>query len=456
MLNQIKRRANYPMVVLIIAFVNILWGFEVIGITPQIKTYVDLVGFSKYSNDLQVFNHMDIIQTTSFYAGIAGMLLGGYLADRVGRRLTLQLSNGLFFLTVCLFLFTYTIKLDIISLSLMKMAASSIIITSVCLLAELSPTNVRGKSIGMVKLFGAAGIMISYACNYFIPYFFKDLVALRYFILLLVSGSSCVLLFFVPESPRWLVQVKNDKPKAQAVLETVFKTTAAENPEQQLILSQTASPWRFSLALIRPPILRTSILVCVATFLVMATGIGGLISRAPDLFHAAGIHGQERLLFLSLLLILTFVAGVFISLFLIDRIGPRKLIMLGLGSMVVTYLVLSMASNLSLGNLLEYLVLLTRPFIFIFFYALGCSVVVTLILTLYFPTALRGRAIAMSSVIVIVMYVLSTRFFAMIEESLGLNGVYWISTLMGLLLLILCSEILPDRKSVVLEDLKLS
>ena len=456
MLNKIKHRVTFPVVVLIIAFVNILWGYEVIGITPQLKAYVDVVGYSKYSNDLQIFHHMSIIQTTSLYAGILGMLLGGYLADKIGRRLTLQLSNGLFFISVCLFLFTYTIKLDIVALSLMKMAASSIIIASVCLLAELSPAKARGRSVGSVKLFGAIGILISYACNYYIPYFFKDYIALRYFVVLFVSGSSCIMLFFIPESPRWLVRVKNNKAKAQTVLEKTFKATAAESQEQQVILSQPVSPWKTSFALIKPPILRTSILVCLATFLVMATGIGGLISRAPELFHAAGIHGQQKLLFLSLLLMLTYGFGVLISLGLIDRIGQRKLIMCGLGGMVVTYLVLSMASNLSLGNLLQYVVLLTRPFVFIFFYALGCTVVVTLILTLFFPTALRGRAIAMSSVVVIVVYVLSTKLFLMVENNLGLNGVYWISTLMGLLLLILCSEILPGKKNIALEDLKLN
>ena len=456
MINNIKRQMSYPLVVLIITFVNILWGFEVVGITPQLKDYADLVGYSKYSNDLQIYNHMHIIMTSSFYAGIIGMLIGGYLADKVGRRLTLQLSNALFLVATGIFLFTFSTQLDIISLSLMKLAASSVIIASLCLLVELAPTKSRGKSVGLLKLFGAIGILTAYSCDYFIPYFLKDYIALRYFILLFVSGLSFIALLFIPESPRWLVRVKNNKQAAQAMLMRVFNTTAADSPEQQLILSQTVSPAKSALALLRPPLLRTSLLVCLMTFLMMATGIGGLISRAPELFFAAGIHRQQRLLLLSLFLMLTYAAGILISLCLVDRLGQRKLIMLGLGSLVVSYLMLSMVSNLSLGNLLQYLVLVTRPFVFIFFYSLGCTVVMTLVLTLYFPTVLRGRAIAMSSVVVIIVYVVSTKIFMFVEESLGLNGVYWFSTLMALLLLIACSEVLPDKKGVPLEDLKLN
>lgn len=455
-LKELRQRINYPFIVFIIAFVNILWGFEVIGITPQLKAFVDVVGYSKYSNDLQIYLHMQTIATTSFYAGIVGMLVGGFSADYFGRRLTLQVSNAVFLLSVIVFLFTFSIQLDIITLSVMKLAASSIIIASVCLLAELAPTQCRGKSVGSIKLFGAFGILISYACNYFIPFFLKDLVALRYFILLGVSSISFVLLYFIPESPRWLVRVKDNKPKAQRMLSQVFKTKTSNTPEQQRLLSQSADKWRSSLALVRPPLLKTSLLVCTVTFLVMSTGIGGLISRAPDVLHAAGIHGSHAVLSLSLLLMFAYALGIALSLCLIDRIGERRLILYGLGGLVVTYIILSIASNLSLGNLLQYMVLVTRPFVFIFFYAFGCSVVVTLVLTLYFPTALRGRAIAMSSVVVIIVYVVSTKLFYLVEQGLGLNGIYWFSTLMALLLLILCSEILPQGKAVPLEDLKLN
>lgn len=448
----IKKSINFPCIVFIISFVNILWGYQTIGVTPHIESYFNAVGASQFSNDFGLLSQMHNIAKFSFYLSIISAVAFGFLTDFIGRKPTLQLSNLLFLVAISTFLITKSTTLDVYCMAIMTAASSGIIISSVCLMVEIAPYEIRGRCMGLIKFFGMIGLMLSYFFNYFIPFIFKTEVSMRFHILLILSIINVFLLLLVPRSPRWLSQVKGDKNRASQILQKIFSTSVSNSAEQQYIISSPKQTWCSSISLFKKPILSTSIMICIITILLMATGASYFLTQAPDIFRKSGITSQAESLQLSMLLVFFYGMGIFISLFLIDKIGKRNLVIFSLSSMIISYLLLSIASNLSLGNTLQYFVLIARPFIFVFFYSLGCTVVFTLVLTIYFPTILRARAVAMSSLIVLLFGSFVRDLLDLIEHSLKLNGIYWFCALVALLLLLICLEILPETKHTILEQ----
>ncbi|KAM3413852.1 hypothetical protein BST61_g10529 [Cercospora zeina] len=212
-------------------------------------------------------------------------------------------------------------------------------------LSEISPPAIRGRICGMFGLFwqfgGVAGFWINYAVfqtldssrkQWLIPFGLQLLPAG-----LLFFGA----LFWLKESPRWLLSNKSERrDDAIANLKWMRRLPADDTYfveevamiEYAIIREHTSETfWQpFKAVLTHKPLQRRLLLVALMMMLHSATGATAVSYYSPTLFKSIAITGTENsLLSTGVLSIMQASCALLWMLFLIDRLGRRNLLMLG-------------------------------------------------------------------------------------------------------------------------------
>jgi MFS family permease len=201
-------------------------------------------------------------------------------------------------------------------------------------LSEISPPHSRGLLVGLQGNFIVFGYICS-SCAALGFHFVEEAYQwrLNYCIATFFGLALVVSLFFLPESPRWLVE--HHRPEeAGEILMKIHKTK--EDPSARLARAELAqivaqveydrSQPRSWIYIFKTPSMRKR-LVCTLLVWSMAqsTGITVLANLTPRLFGALG-YGTVLQLTLAMLWTVSLFLGCFVNVYLIDRIGRVKLI----------------------------------------------------------------------------------------------------------------------------------
>jgi len=283
------------------------------------------------------------------------MLGAGPLSDRIGRRPVLQLAAVLFTLSAI----GSALAPDYLSLVFARMLGGFGVGTALILapvyIAEIAPPDKRGRLVSVNQLNIVVGISVAFFSNYLVlrlgqsdlawasalrlgEWNWRWMLGLE----LLPASLYFAALFFVPESPRWLV-MRGREAEALNVLEGMNgKVEAArvlrDAREQLDEGTQDGGPsWRSLFS--RPVRLVLSIGLIVAV-LQQITGINAVFFYAPMIFEQSGI-GTDAAFMQAVLVGLTNVAFTVVALLVIDRLGRRPLLLVGVGAIAMCMAALS-------------------------------------------------------------------------------------------------------------------
>ena len=208
-------------------------------------------------------------------------------------------------------------------------------------LSEIAPTQIRGAISSLNQLNIVFGILFAYIVNALLA----SAGAWRWMLGLAVIPSLILLIgmFFLPETPRWLVSQDRDED-ARDVLrrsrdeETVEKEIQdikeVEEQEEGGLRELTAS-W------VRPALV---VAIGLAIFQ-QIIGINTIIYYTPTTLTNVG-YGAEAAIYANLIIGVVNVAMTFVAIWLIDRVGRKPLLLTGLVGMVLSLTVLGVSSLL--------------------------------------------------------------------------------------------------------------
>jgi 77 Permeases of the major facilitator superfamily len=182
------------------------------------------------------------------------------------------------------------------------------------------------------------------------------------------------------------------------------------------------------------------------------TGINTVIYYAPQIFQSAGYQTAQTAILATMLVGIVNVALTVVSLWLIDKIGRRPLLIGGLIGMAAALAVLGFSfigggSDIGLtavGGLMVYVA----------FFAISLGPVAWLIISEIYPLGIRGRAMGIATLANWVCnYVVSLTFLTLIEE-FGTGYTFWLYTVICLLGLWFVYKMVPETKGKTFEQIQ--
>src|SRR5262245_57313546 len=270
---------------------------------------------------------------------ILGSLMAGKPAEWLGRKATLMLLAGFYFVSSlgCGFAWNWASLLSFRFIGGIAIGVASVV--SPMYIAEIAPPESRGRLVAVSQFNTVLGILVAYFTNYIIALVFASsvegtLVAWRWMfgILAVPSVAFFFLVLKIPESPRWLVKQRRS-PEALAVFRKLGNADAAGLIDEisESLREETARTHEpFYIRKYRTPIL---LAIMVATFNQLS-GINALIYYTADIFRMAGAE-QTSALFQSVIIGVTCLVSTALAMGMIDRFGRRKLLLIGAAGMAL-------------------------------------------------------------------------------------------------------------------------
>ena len=335
------------MVALIVALGGFLMGFD----ASVISGVVGFIDVEFELTKIQVGWAVSCLALTATF----GMMVAGPLSDRLGRRPVLKIAAVLFAVSAIASAIAPDFLLFIIARMIGGFGVGAALIIAPMYIAEIAPAAIRGRMVSFNQLNIVIGISAAFFTNYLILTLGQSDAAWTEALrlgewnwrwMLGIETLPAVLYFFalliVPESPRWLAMHGRDD-EAREVLERV------SGPEQAAIdlqavhdsIEAEAELGGVSLKALFHPSMKLVLTIGISVgILQQITGINSVFFYAPMIFEQSGI-GTNASFMQAVLVGLVNLVFTVVAMTLIDKLGRRLLLGLGLSGIAVCMLTLA-------------------------------------------------------------------------------------------------------------------
>jgi len=363
---------------------GILYGYD-IGIIAAALIFVR----STFALSTQMEG---VVVSIVLVGSMIGAVLGGSAADRLGRRTILIAGGIIFVLGSILAPLSPNVTTLIAARAFLGIAIGFTSVTAPVYVSELAPPESRGRLIGLYQFALTLGIALANLVGYW-------LAASHGWRLMFGLGAIpavifLLMVFTVPESPRWLV-AQGRVSEAEAILHTYTDEIGAQLLLHDIRSSLMVLPERRWSALWSPAIRKSLVIAVGFTVLQQVTGINTIFYYGPQIFALAGISSDQSAIFSTLLLAVTNVLATVIALVLVDKLGRKPLLYGGVGGMTVSLFLLAFCFNnqTALGASLG-LVATVCLVVYVICFALSMGPIAWILVAEVFPLRLRGRGVA--------------------------------------------------------------
>ncbi len=328
-----------------VAMGGFLVGFDatvISGAVPFIREYFDL---GSAAGTLK----LGWAVSSLGWGAMAGNLGAGFLSDRWGRRCVLLLTAVLFLASSLTAALATSFPLFIAARIAGGLSVGAAILIAPVYIAEIAPAGSRGSLVSVNQLMIVIGISVSFFSNYFLLALGEGSWRWMLGVQSIPAALYFALLFFVPESPRWLA-ARGRAAAARSVLESVHGGAAAQRELQLIESSLIGRSRRVGLRdLLSGRIRRLLLFGFGIAFFQQATGINAIFYYLPTIFSQAG--GELSSSFAQSVLVgLVNVGMTFVAIRLIDRMGRRPLLLSGVAGMALSLLAISWAFHAGQGS----------------------------------------------------------------------------------------------------------
>jgi len=380
---------------------------------------------------------------------LIGPILGGTLADRLGRKRTLIIAAFLFGVSAI----GTALPRNIYEFNIFRfvggMGVGLASVISPMYIAEMSPARMRGRLVTINQLAVVVGLLSSGIVAYFLSFG-------EHWRWMFASESAPILLFIVglalvPESPRWMVQ-KNRLKEAMDVMTLI---DGRQNAEVEMKEIAGATEKKGTLAeLVRPGMRIALIIACALAIFQQITGVSILLMYMPIIFQKAGFHQASDAIFQSMIVNIWNVLCTIAAMLVVDRIGRKPLLLLGTAGMAVGLALMGAFFHWQKTGV--YVVL--TMFICVGAYVVSLAPLAWLIMSEIFPNHLRGKAMGIASLCLWIACFLTARYFpplvAHFESEYGTPAsAFWLYAGISMLAFLFSLVVVPETKGRTLEEI---
>lgn len=423
------------------ALAGFLFGFDTVVISGAEKTIQSLWGLSD--------NLHGIAMASALYGTVVGSLIGGWPADRVGRKATLLWIGVLYLVGAAGSGFAPNVWVFIGARFIGGLGIGISTVVAPMYISEIAPPKHRGRLAGMFQFNIVFGILIAFVSNALLSGIGQNAWRWMLGVAAFPSLLYALLCFGLPESPRWLLAKRGDRADALKVLQQI--EPEASKGEVEALADEIAaasteqvSSGQFWTQRLRKPIL----LAFLIAFFNQLSGINAILYFAPRIFELTGL-GAKAALLQSVGIGITNLIFTFVGLWLIDRLGRRTLLYIGSFGYIGSLGLVAWAFFTQ-----HYSIVPACIFAFIAAHAIGQGAVIWVFISEIFPNRHRAEGQTLGSSTHWIFAALLTTFFPKMVSVLPPGYVFSFFTLMMTLQLLWVSTMVPETKGVPLEQIQ--
>ena len=419
---------------IVVALGGLLFGFDTAVISGAEKSIQQVWHLSDYEQGLTI--------SIALVGTVIGAIFGSIPSDKLGRRTTLSWIAVLYLVSALGAALSPAWVPFMVFRFLGGLGVGASSVTAPLYISEVSPPESRGRMVGMFQFNVVFGILLAYLSNYLLKNIGPDAWRWMLGVQALPALAFFLLLFRIPESPRWLLR-RGRTAEARAVFERIDPATADQNVATILVANAAEQGPGESLwnPLYRRPVL---LAVLFAMFNQLA-GINAIIYYAPRIFEMTG-RGPAAALLSSAGIGLVNFCFTLLAVNIIDKFGRRRLMLVGSVGLIITLGLVARAFFTQ-----QYGPVPALLFVYIAFFAFSQGAVIWVFISEIFPSAVRAKGQALGSSTHWVMAVLITFAFPPITKSLGGGPTFAIFCAMMVLQLLYVWKLMPETKGTSLE-----
>jgi SP family arabinose:H+ symporter-like MFS transporter len=463
--NPANKQVSYNMafiwlVCLVAAMGGLLFGYDWVVIGGAKPFYEPYFGITDATPFLRGF-----AQSSALFGCLVGAVLSGIISDKSGRK-RLLISSGLLFTisavgTALAGNFVFFNMFRIIGGIGIGLASN----LSPMYIAEISPASMRGKFVSINQLTIVIGILAAQIVNWLITYSMPK-NANAEFILASWYGQAgwrwmfgaetvpaflfFLLMFFVPESPRWLIKYGRDK-QAAAILGLLggagYAAAAIEDIKTTLASEEIA---RVNFRDLLEPKLRR--IVMLGVFLAVFQqwcGINVIFNYAQEVFAAAG-YGVSDIMLNIVITGIVNLLFTFVAIYTVDRFGRRILMLIGAGGLAGIYAILGTGYYFQSTGIYMLILVVSA----IACYSMSLAPITWVVISEIFPNRIRGAAMSIAVFSLWVGCTALTLTFPYLKAGLGAHGAFWLYGAICVIGFVVILLKLPETKGKTLEDIE--
>lgn len=360
---------------------------------------------------------LDAMQT-GWYVGCAllgsiiGVIFAGPMGDTLGRKVTMILAALLFTASAVGCAVSTSYEMLILFRIIGGVGIGVVSIVSPLYISEVSIAEYRGRLVSLYQVAITVGFLGAYLFNYSLLVFsettarnFTGEWMHKIFASEIWRGMLgmetvpalvfFVIIFFIPESPRWLILKQRDN-RALGILQRIYGSAVeAKNQLMQtrsVVSSEQKSEWR----LLFKPGIRKAVLVGMAiAILGQFMGVNAVLYYGPTIFEESGLSSGDSLFFQVLVGTVNMFTAI-LALLIIDKIGRKKLVYYGVSGMILTLLLIGAYFMVGKAMGITAIALLVFILAYVFFCAVSICAVIWVLLSEMYPIKVRGVAMSIA------------------------------------------------------------
>ena len=400
---------------------------------------------------------------------IVGVLFAGILSDKLGRKLTMVISAVLFSTSALGCALSADFTQLVIYRIIGGVGIGVVSIVSPLYISEVAVAQYRGRLVSLYQLAVTVGFLGAYLVNYqllawaesgtqlsvdwlnkvFITEVWRGMLGME----TLPAILFFIIIFFIPESPRWLI-VRGKELKAVSILEKIYNSITEAKSQlketKSVLTSETRSEWSL---LMKPGIFKAVIIgVCIA-ILGQFMGVNAVLYYGPSIFENAGLSGGDSL-FYQVLVGLVNTLTTILALVIIDKVGRKKLVYYGVSGMVVSLILIGLYFLFGGSLGVSSLFLLVFFLFYVFCCAVSICAVVFVLLSEMYPTKVRGLAMSIAGFALWIGTYLIGQLTPWMLQNLTPAGTFFLFALMCVPYMLIVWKLVPETTGKSLEEIE--
>ena len=404
--------------------------------------------------------------SSALIGAIIGALVSGSLSDRFGRKPILIIAAFLFFISALGCTIPNSFIFLIVARIIGGIGVGMASVLAPLYISEFSPPKIRGKLIALYQLSIVIGILLAYLSNWLLLKFSLESTSLfnetdklykifvsevwrgMFGLEMIPSGLFILLLFLIPESPRWLI--KNNNPEKGFNILT--KISGKKIAEKEFIeIKNSIRKFKGRIEDLLRPGLRLALLVGIGLSVFgQFTGVNIIIYYGPTILENAGFKIDGALQFQIAIGLINLIFTI-IALWKIDRWGRRPLLVYGMFSVFISLIIIAFQFTFDSSQGILIVVMLC---IYMASLALSINAVIWVLISEIFPNRIRGSAMSIVTFTNWGANFLTAFTFPWYIDKIGMGGGFFTFAGMCLLATIFFNKYVPETKGKTLEEIE--
>ena len=445
-------RKNLSIMILVSTFGGLLFGYDtgvVNGALPFMSAPDQL--------NLDAF-HQGLVVAILQLGAAVGAISIGKITDIYGRRKTLLFLSVLFFMATLFCSMSPNVTSMVAARFTLGLAVGGASVNVPTYLAEISPTNRRGKIVTRNELMIVTGQLLAFFFNAIIGINWGEDGGIWRYMLALAALPAVILgigMIRMPESPRWLIS-KNLFTEGASVLKLIRPAEQAANEIQEITnaLKQESSVKQMTIKDLSTAWVRRLVFIGIGMALVnQFTGINSIMYYGTEILKSSGFSTEAALIgnigngAISLIAMCCGIA-------MMDRFGRRSMILAGLTGVTIMLIVIGMTAIFMNGSSLLPFVTLGSIIIYLAFFQGLIGPVNWLIISEIFPLRLRGLGMGVAVMVLWIANFCVGLMFPMLLSGVGLSNTFFTFAFMSVLSIIFVIKCVPETRGRSLEELE--